>query len=133
LWASRKIGFLLEEIRLHGETAEVKDEVVRLSKQYGIITPYTSFLVEEPGLAPPAQTFGKPAVRGARAPASAQAGLPGGAFGAGGLGANGPSGGFGGSLPSGEVGRQLMARRQAADRAAFQPSTGRDAIGQSQR
>src|SRR2546421_526692 len=48
MWASRKIGTLLEEIRLRGENAELKNEVIRLSKQYGIITPYTSFLVEEP-------------------------------------------------------------------------------------
>jgi len=49
LWASRKIGALLEEIRLHGESAELKNEVIRLSKEHGIVTPYTSFLVEEPG------------------------------------------------------------------------------------
>jgi Ca-activated chloride channel family protein len=49
LWASRKIGALLEEIRLHGESAELKEEVIRLSKEHGILTPYTSFLVEEPG------------------------------------------------------------------------------------
>jgi Ca-activated chloride channel family protein len=50
LWASRKIGYLLEEIRLHGESAELKDEVIRLSKEHGILTPYTAFLVEEPGV-----------------------------------------------------------------------------------
>jgi len=43
----RKIGYLLEQIRLAGETAEVKDEVIRLSKQYGVITPYTSYLILE--------------------------------------------------------------------------------------
>lgn len=48
LWASRKIGVLLDEIRLHGQSKELVDEVVRLSKKYGIITEYTSFLVEEP-------------------------------------------------------------------------------------
>jgi Ca-activated chloride channel family protein len=47
LWASRRIGFLLEEIRLHGEKSELKDEVIALSKEYGIATPYTSFLVTE--------------------------------------------------------------------------------------
>jgi Ca-activated chloride channel family protein len=47
LWAMRKIGFLLDELRLHGELKELKDEVIRLSKQYGIMTPYTSFLVQE--------------------------------------------------------------------------------------
>jgi Ca-activated chloride channel family protein len=47
LWALRKIGYLLEQMRLAGETAEVKDEVIRLSKRYGIITPYTSYLILE--------------------------------------------------------------------------------------
>jgi Ca-activated chloride channel family protein len=53
LWASRKIGFFLEQIRLTGENKELKDEVIRLSKEFGIVTPYTAYLVEEPGLAPP--------------------------------------------------------------------------------
>jgi len=48
LWATRKIGYLLDQIRLHGKDAELVDEVVRLSLRYGIATPYTSFLVEEP-------------------------------------------------------------------------------------
>ncbi|MFH0910401.1 MAG: trypsin, partial [Planctomycetota bacterium] len=49
LWAMRKVGYLLDEIRLHGENAELKDEVTRLGKRYGIATPYTSFLVVEEG------------------------------------------------------------------------------------
>jgi Ca-activated chloride channel family protein len=44
LWAGRRIGHLLDAMRTSGETAEVKDEIVRLSKRYGIMTPYTSFL-----------------------------------------------------------------------------------------
>ena len=47
LWTSRKIGYLLDEIRLHGENKELKDEVIRLSKEHGIATPYTSYLVVE--------------------------------------------------------------------------------------
>jgi len=47
LWATRKIGYLLDEIRLRGESAELKDEVVRLSREFGILTPYTSMLVVE--------------------------------------------------------------------------------------
>ncbi len=47
LWATRKIGYLLNEIRLHGEGRELIDEIVDLSVRYGIMTPYTSFLVEE--------------------------------------------------------------------------------------
>jgi len=47
LWATRKIGYLLNEIRLNGENQELKDEIVQLSKEFGIMTPYTSFLVLE--------------------------------------------------------------------------------------
>lgn len=47
LWATRKIGYLLDQIRLQGKNPELVEEVVRLSKQYGIITEYTSFLVRE--------------------------------------------------------------------------------------
>jgi Ca-activated chloride channel family protein len=47
LWASRAIGYLLDQIRLHGENKELVDEVVRLAKKHGIITPYTSYLILE--------------------------------------------------------------------------------------
>jgi Ca-activated chloride channel family protein len=47
LWAERKIGFLLEEIRVHGEQKELKEEVIKLAKEFGIVTPYTSYLVIE--------------------------------------------------------------------------------------
>jgi Ca-activated chloride channel family protein len=51
LWAQRKIGHLLSQIRLYGATDELVDEIVALSTRFGIVTPYTSFLVEEPQLA----------------------------------------------------------------------------------
>lgn len=47
LWATRRIGDLLNAIRLNGESEELVDAVVDLSIRYGIITPYTSFLIEE--------------------------------------------------------------------------------------
>ncbi len=47
LWATRKIGYLLNQIRLHGEGRELIDEIVELSVRYGIMTPYTSFLVDD--------------------------------------------------------------------------------------
>jgi Ca-activated chloride channel family protein len=47
LWAQRRIGHLLDEIRLHGESKELVDDVIRLSKEYGIQTPYTSQLILE--------------------------------------------------------------------------------------
>lgn len=54
LWAQRKIGYLMTQIRLKpggkGQQ-ELVDEVIALATRYGIVTPYTSFLVEEPALA----------------------------------------------------------------------------------
>ena len=47
LWATRRIGDLLNNIRLNGENKELVDSVVTLSVRYGIITPYTSFLITE--------------------------------------------------------------------------------------
>ncbi len=47
LWATRRIGFLLEEIRLHSANQELIEEVKRLGIKFGIVTPYTSFLVTE--------------------------------------------------------------------------------------
>ncbi len=47
LWATRAIGSLLTQIRLHGEDPELVQSVVDLSIRYGIITPYTSYLIEE--------------------------------------------------------------------------------------
>ena len=50
LWATRKIGYLLNQIRLQGVDEETVDQIVRLSIRYGIVTPYTSYLVTEPEL-----------------------------------------------------------------------------------
>lgn len=47
LWATRRVGYLLQEIRLHGEKRELVDEVRKLGLKFGIVTPYTSFLVTE--------------------------------------------------------------------------------------
>src|SRR3989442_12549963 len=47
LWATRRVGYLLEEIRLHGENAEIKEEVTELARKYSIVTPYTAYLIVE--------------------------------------------------------------------------------------
>ena len=47
LWAQRKVGYLLDQMRRTGENKELKDEVIRLARKYGIVTPYTSMLVQE--------------------------------------------------------------------------------------
>ncbi len=49
-WAARQIGYLLQEIRLRGPNKELIEEVVRLSKQYGIVTEFTDFIAPRPGL-----------------------------------------------------------------------------------
>jgi Ca-activated chloride channel homolog len=45
IWARRKVGYMLDQIRAHGESKELKDEVIALAKKYGITTPYTSYLI----------------------------------------------------------------------------------------
>ena len=47
LWASRAVGYLLDQIRLNGSNKELVEEVTRLAKKHGIITPYTSYLILE--------------------------------------------------------------------------------------
>jgi Ca-activated chloride channel family protein len=51
LWASRRVGWLLEQIRSNGETKEVRDEVVELGTRYGLVTPYTSYLATDGSMA----------------------------------------------------------------------------------
>jgi Ca-activated chloride channel family protein len=47
LWATRRVGWLMEQIRSNGEQKELRDEVVDLGTRYGIVTPYTSYLALE--------------------------------------------------------------------------------------
>ena len=98
VWATRHIGKLLDEIRLHGDNKELKDEIVRLALKYGIVTPYTSYLVLEdegrpgrpvpmaqrgafdlnramPGAGGPGGPAGMPGMPGGMAPADAKASL----------------------------------------------------------
>ncbi len=70
LWATRRVGYLLDEIRLRGESAELKDEVVDLARHYNIVTPYTAYLIVEDegrrGVAANQRLFGEDAARAAR-------------------------------------------------------------------
>lgn len=47
LWATRRIGEIIDELDLNGKNKELVDELVQLSTKHGIITPYTSFLADE--------------------------------------------------------------------------------------
>jgi Ca-activated chloride channel family protein len=44
LWAQARVNALLEQIDREGETAAAIDEIIRLSRRYKFVTPYTSFL-----------------------------------------------------------------------------------------
>jgi Ca-activated chloride channel family protein len=48
LWATRRVGWLMEQVRSNGEQKELRDEIVDLGTRYGIVTPYTSYLALEP-------------------------------------------------------------------------------------
>ncbi|MBP6963914.1 MAG: VWA domain-containing protein [Armatimonadetes bacterium] len=50
IWAARKIGYLLDQVRLH-RNDELIQEIVRLSKEWGIPTEFTSYFVDEPQIA----------------------------------------------------------------------------------
>jgi hypothetical protein len=47
LWATRRVGYLLDQIRTRGESKEVRDEVVELARRWGVVTPYTAMLIIE--------------------------------------------------------------------------------------
>lgn len=48
LWASRKIGELTQQMRLHGPDKELIEEVRQTALRYGVLSEYTSYLVQEP-------------------------------------------------------------------------------------
>lgn len=81
LWASRKLGELSRQIRLNGADPELVEELRRTALRYGLLSDYTSYLVQEPGaaLAGPetSRALRAPALDMARAPvAGAPAGAP---------------------------------------------------------
>ncbi|MGL6075643.1 MAG: VIT domain-containing protein [Fimbriiglobus sp.] len=110
LWARRKVGFLLDQIRLNGDSKEIVEEITKLAMKYGIATPYTSFLVVPDG---PMPVIGgqSPMLQGFRGtgPGGESGGIGGSAFpnGLGGFG-----GGFGGGGPAKRV--EDYAKEQAA-------------------
>jgi len=51
LWAMRKVGYLLDDARRAGRPIEgdARDEIIKLSKKWGIVTPITAGLITEDG------------------------------------------------------------------------------------
>src|SRR3954468_16916729 len=47
LWATRRVGDIIDELDLKGRNDELVKELVALATEHGIITPYTSFLADE--------------------------------------------------------------------------------------
>ena len=47
LWATRRVGEILDELDLHGKNEELVKELVELATRHGILTPYTSFMADE--------------------------------------------------------------------------------------
>jgi Ca-activated chloride channel family protein len=47
IWATRRIGEIIDQLDLSGHNQELVDELVQLSLKHGIMTPYTSFLANE--------------------------------------------------------------------------------------
>ncbi len=47
LWATRRVGEIIDQIDLNGKNDELVNELVELATQHGIVTQYTSFLADE--------------------------------------------------------------------------------------
>jgi Ca-activated chloride channel family protein len=50
LWAARRIGELTRQLRIEGSSRELIEEIRDLGLKHGILTEYTSYLVQEPGM-----------------------------------------------------------------------------------
>lgn len=118
IWARRKVGYLLDQIRVNGEKKELMEELLALAKKYAIATPYTSHLIVPD--APMPVALGQPGLGGpGRSMAGGLPGAPGmpsvGFMGP----ASGPGGGFGGG---GAAKPEGLARGPAADPARGIPA-----------
>jgi Ca-activated chloride channel family protein len=110
LWARRKVGYLLDQIRANGEKKELVEETVALAKKYGIATPYTSYLIVPDGPVPVASARaanGK--ARLLRSPALSPGGY------------GGFSGGFGGGFGGKNLGGGLAGRGAGTGNGAARP------------
>jgi Ca-activated chloride channel family protein len=47
LWATRRVGEIIDELDLKGKNEELVKELVALSLKHGILTPYTAFLADD--------------------------------------------------------------------------------------
>ena len=47
LWATRRVGEIIDQLDLKGRNEELVNELLALATEHGILTPYTSFLADE--------------------------------------------------------------------------------------
>jgi Ca-activated chloride channel homolog len=120
LWATRRVGWLMEQIRTNGEQKELTDEIVDLGTRYGIVTPYTSYLAIETDAAP--VTSNNVAIDGA-----SRSNRPSGRRDAERRGSAGTGGGFG-ATPSVRADAPMSMPKEAA-----KAKTGEIAVQQSKR
>jgi Ca-activated chloride channel family protein len=74
IWAARRIGELTRTVRLEGHSERLVAEIRDLGLRYGILTEYTSYLVQEPGIRIAAgQIGGQPLPQAAPSAQSGQA------------------------------------------------------------
>ncbi|HEU4433622.1 MAG TPA: VWA domain-containing protein, partial [Pyrinomonadaceae bacterium] len=67
LWATRRVGWLMEQVRTNGAQKELVDEIVDLGTRYGIVTPYTSYLaLEDQRVTLRGMTYSEPSANAAR-------------------------------------------------------------------
>ena len=50
MWAQRRVADLLTELRIEGPRDSLIEEIVAVANQFGIVTPYTAYLAEEPDM-----------------------------------------------------------------------------------
>ena len=51
IWAQRRVADLLTELRIEGRRDSLVEEIVEIATRFGIVTPYTAYLAEDPDLA----------------------------------------------------------------------------------
>lgn len=129
MWAQKKVMTLLDQIRLHGAQQELVGEVSRLSRDFGITTPYTSHLILEEGMRLGAGYRGA----GDRVPAVPRAAGSGGAAGPttpGPASPGGPATGGVGVAGAGDLGAQIARDKRRLEQGIW-PSSGAEAVRDS--
>ncbi len=115
LWATRKVAYLLDDARRSGRTVdpEVREEIIKLSKKYGIVTQFTAGLITEDDREAPPFTSSQGVMN--RSGTNGPLGGFGGGFGGSAVGARGPAGPRGEASPGGVPAFDALAPTSGAE------------------